>query len=103
MCSMQQEKKKFYQTKWFLWIWLVIFSPVGILLLWICHKEMKKKSKIILTIIFSLLFLVFRISSCTETFNDGIKEGIESATQENANINVTTQTVDDDSSSASSM
>lgn len=52
------EKKRFYQKKWFLWLWLIIFPPVGIILLWTLHKTMKKKTKIILSVIFALWFII---------------------------------------------
>lgn len=53
-----QEKKKFYQAKWFLWLWLIVFPPVGIILLWAVHKGMKKKTKIILSVVFAIWFAI---------------------------------------------
>ncbi len=53
-----KEKRKFYQKKWFLWLWLIIFPPVGIILLWSVHKAMKKGTKIVLSVIFALWFLL---------------------------------------------
>lgn len=55
---MQMEKKKFYQTKWFLWLWLIFFPPVGIVLLWACHKEMKKVSRIVLSVVFAIWVII---------------------------------------------
>ena len=55
---MQTEKKRFYQAKWFLWLWLILFPPVGIVLLWVCHKEMKKVSRIILSVVFVIWFII---------------------------------------------
>ncbi len=52
------EKKKFYQKKWFLWLCLVIFPPVGIILLWTVHKAMKKITKVILSVVFALWFII---------------------------------------------
>lgn len=51
-----KEKKGFYQRKWFLWICLIVFAPLGIVLLWKVHKSMKKWKKIILSIVFVLWF-----------------------------------------------
>lgn len=55
---MQKEKKKFYQAKWFLWLWLILFPPVGIILLWTCHKEMKTAIRIILSVVFAIWFAI---------------------------------------------
>lgn len=54
-----EQKKKFYQKGWFLWLCLIVFPPVGIILLWACHKEKKTITKIILTVIFALWFIIF--------------------------------------------
>lgn len=56
-----KEKKRFYQKKWFLWLWLIIFPPVGIILLWTVHKAMKKVTKIILSVVFALWFLMLMV------------------------------------------
>ncbi len=56
-----KEKKRFYQKKWFLWVCLIIFPPVGIILLWTVHKTMKKASKIILSVVFALWFLMLMV------------------------------------------
>lgn len=29
-----KQKKKFYQKAWFMWIWLILFPPLGIFLMW---------------------------------------------------------------------
>ena len=60
---MQKDKKKFYQAKWFLWLWLIIFPPVGLILLWTCHKEMKNKTRIILSVVFVLWFIILITST----------------------------------------
>lgn len=41
-----------------MWCMLIIFPPLGIFLMWKFHKEMKKNLKIILTICFSLFFII---------------------------------------------
>ena len=53
-----KEKKKFYQKKWFLWLCLIVLPPVGIILLWTVHKTMKKKTKVILSVVFTLWFII---------------------------------------------
>ncbi len=57
------EKSKFYAKKWFMWVMLILFAPVGIFLMWKFHPEMKKNTKIILTIVFAILFLIIAIGS----------------------------------------
>ena len=52
------ESSKFYSKAWFMWVMLVFFAPVGIFLMWKFHPEMKKNTKIILTVVFAILFLV---------------------------------------------
>ena len=64
--STSNDKQKFYEQKWFMWVLLVIFAPVGIFFMWKFHPEMKKKLKIILTIVFTILFLIIAFSG-----NDG--------------------------------
>ena len=53
------EESKFYTQTWFMWVMLVFFAPVGIFFMWKFHPEMKKRTKVILTVIFSLIFLIF--------------------------------------------
>ncbi len=72
-----KEKKRFYQKKWFLWLWLIILPPVGIVLLWTVHKTMKKKTKVILSVVFALWFIILMVAASgdssdtpTDTGND---------------------------------
>ncbi len=58
-----KEKKRFYQKKWFLWLWLIILPPVGIVLLWTVHKTMKKKTKVILSVVFALWFIILMVAA----------------------------------------
>ncbi len=58
-----QDKKKFYEAKWFLWLFLILFPPIGIILLWVVHKDMKKNKKIILTVIFAIWFIIMAATS----------------------------------------
>lgn len=62
------DKPKFYKQNWFMWIMLILFAPIGILLMWKFHPEMKKKSKTILTVIFIIFFIfMFSIMSSDDT------------------------------------
>jgi len=67
------ESSKFYTKAWFMWVMLIIFAPVGIFLMWKFHPEMKKNTKIILTVVFAILFLAIVFggnSDKTTTNND---------------------------------
>lgn len=67
------ESSKFYTKAWFMWVMLIIFAPVGIFLMWKFHPEMKKNTKIILTVVFAILFLAIAFgenSDETTTNND---------------------------------
>ncbi len=53
-----ENKVKFYQKTWFMWVTLVIFAPVGIALMWIYHKKYSNSVKIILSIVFGTFFII---------------------------------------------
>ena len=70
------ESSKFYTKAWFMWVMLIFFAPVGIFLMWKFHPEMKKNIKIILTVVFAILFLAIAFgenSDETTTNNDSSK------------------------------
>lgn len=60
---MSKSNEKFYNTNWFMWITLVLFAPVGIAILWL-RKDLSftKKTKEILSGVFTVLFFVLLIS-----------------------------------------
>jgi len=60
-------KSKFYEQTWFMWVMLIFFAPVGIFFMWKFHPEMKKNTKIILTVVFAILFIIIMASSGSET------------------------------------
>ena len=57
------EKPKFYLGKWFMWVMLVFFAPVGIFLMWKYHGDMKKSVKVILSVVFGLFFILVLVSN----------------------------------------
>lgn len=70
-----QDKKKFYEAKWFLWLFLILFPPIGIILLWVVHKDMKKNKKIILSVIFVIWFIILMAAtSGDDTSTDNQQE-----------------------------
>lgn len=85
---MSNEKKKFYQRGWFLWLMLICLPPIGIILLWVCHKKMNKVIKIILTIIFVYwIYVLTYVGKSSETEHneivseEKIEQEIESDTE----------------------
>lgn len=60
-------KSKFYEQTWFMWVMLIFFAPVGIFFMWKFHPEMKKNTKIILTVVFAILFIIIMASNGSET------------------------------------
>ncbi len=64
------EKPKFYAQEWFMWLMLVFFAPIGIFLMWKFNNKMQKKSKIILTVVFAILFIFILATGSSESDND---------------------------------
>ncbi|MBU3138148.1 hypothetical protein KPL39_18110 [Clostridium gasigenes] len=60
---MNENKKKFYKTNWFMWVMLVFLAPVGIIMLW-TKKDVKftKKTKGILTGVFAIFFIIVLVN-----------------------------------------
>jgi len=57
-----ENKTSFYKTKWFMWVMLVIFAPVGIPLMWIYHKEeFSKNVKILLSVASAVFFIIILV------------------------------------------
>lgn len=48
---------RFYETNWFLWLSLILFTPLGIFVLWKFHADETPKVKMIVTIIFIVFFV----------------------------------------------
>lgn len=60
---MEKAKLKFFQRKWVMWVGLIFFPPLGLILLWAGQKQMQKKSKIILTVVFAIWFAILLIGT----------------------------------------
>ena len=54
----RKNKKKFYNSNWFMWLMLIFFAPIGIVLLW-SRKDVRfsNKTKGILSVVFTILFI----------------------------------------------
>lgn len=86
----EPDKPKFYTQEWFMWAMLIIFAPIGILLMFKFNKRLTMKVKIILAAIFGVLFLLFTfIPSDTET-NDNPQENTNSNEEIDNNTNIKT-------------
>lgn len=63
-------KTKWYEKTWLMWVLLIFLPPAGILLLWVSHKEMVAKKKVILTVVFIIwFFIVLAVSDRNEINN----------------------------------
>ena len=49
---------KFYKSIWFMWLCGILCPPVGIILLWLHHKDMSENKKLLITGLFSAVFVV---------------------------------------------
>lgn len=76
-----ENKTKFYQKTWFMWIMLVFFAPVGIALLWIYHKKYSTNIKIILSVVFGIFFVFVLLTSKDNGSDTNIIETTQSSTQ----------------------
>lgn len=57
---------RFYERNWFLWLSLFLFAPLGIFLLWRYHEDKHIALKIVLSILFAIIFvccIVFGVKS----------------------------------------
>lgn len=63
--SVDTSKPKFYEQEWMMWLMLVLFSPIGIIFMFKFNKRLSKKTKILLSIIFGLIFLIITFSEGT--------------------------------------
>ena len=84
----EEEVKKstdFYKKEWFMWLMLFIFAPVGIFLMFKFNEKLSKKIKIILSIIFGILFIIIVASSGGE---DTEKENNKYETNKKVSVEV---------------
>src|SRR5690625_3684465 len=51
------EKEKFYQKDWFMYVMLIFITPVGLLFLW-KNQNLKTKTKWIIAVVFSIWFII---------------------------------------------
>ncbi|GEM_PF-2446693 len=56
MLKTNEVKLKFYESNWFIWLTLILFSPVGIVCMW-KYNRFPHRTRKILTAVFSLYFV----------------------------------------------
>jgi len=85
---------KFYETKWFMWVTLIFFAPVGIFVLW-KYKHYGKGASVALTVIFSIVFLAALGSNTTkkETPNEKptVKSEVSTSAENETNTEIETK------------
>ena len=64
---MNNGQVRFYNKSWFMWIMLIIFAPLGVYLLW-KNKRYTKTARLILTLVFSSIFL-FAVVPSKDKYN----------------------------------
>jgi hypothetical protein len=69
---MENGKKKFYKTTWFLIVLGVFFPLISIIVLWVAQKERSQKKKVVFTVIFAVWALILFIARGTS--NEAPKE-----------------------------
>jgi hypothetical protein len=83
------EKKKVYQRKWFAVLFLFLFAPVGIILLY-KYGHFSKITKVVLSVIFGLIFIIAVIPTDTEETasdkNKGEEKAVEVAAQKDDTV-----------------
>lgn len=80
-----EEKEKFYKKDWFMWLMLVLMPPVGIIMLWVKGK-FNKKTRQILTAIFSVWFIILSISSYQQNKEEKAEQAIKQAEYEDEKV-----------------
>ncbi|WP_371017972.1 hypothetical protein [Pseudalkalibacillus sp. JSM 102089] len=85
----QQGNRRFYQKAWFMWVFLIIFPPVGIFLLW-KHKIFKKSTRFVLTAVGVLYFAssFFLLANSTIPLFYNHEEFVEAYQAEAKEVNV---------------
>ncbi|MGM9998371.1 MAG: Ltp family lipoprotein [Candidatus Bruticola sp.] len=84
----QQDRLKLWQASWFMWVWLILFPPLGIFLCYV-NRERHPRWKIICSIFF-VLFIIGALSPKNEeTTTSSVtqaqqKETVSAPTQEAA-------------------
>lgn len=68
----KNNNSKFYEQTWFMWIMLIFFAPIGIIFMWKFHPEIKRKTKIILTILFLIFFIIAMYSNRNDDNKDNL-------------------------------
>src|SRR5690625_5031438 len=71
------EKEKFYQKDWFMYVMLIFITPAGLLLLW-KNQNLKTKTKWMIAVVFSIWYII--VMATQEEINEA--EGKKEEKQE---------------------
>lgn len=83
----KNNKTPFYKKKWFLWVMLLFFPPLGIFLLW-KNSNFKKKTKLILTGAFAVYsVLLYTPTNTNPPLVENQLETTENSINNNNNVN----------------
>lgn len=93
--SKNSENAKFYEQEWFMWIMLILFAPLGIFFMFKFNKRLSQKSKIIISILFAILFLIVIVGNSNNSTsiddnkieNNGTTSNNNNSTNSNNNNN----------------
>ena len=89
----QPQKKPFFKKTWFVILMLIVFFPIGLVLMWMFKKEWKLPVKIIITAVCALLLIIWFTPSNGESNSD-------SNTDSSSIVTTTVQTTVEETSTA---
>lgn len=82
----ENNQEKFYKKKWFTILMLILFTPIGIILLWI-NKHWNKKVSVSLTVIFVFWFIFILSQSESPSPNETAIESLKNEQIEKKDTN----------------
>ncbi|MCC8110240.1 MAG: zinc-ribbon domain-containing protein [Ruminococcus sp.] len=88
----ENSETHFYQKSWFIILCLVLFFPVGAGLMWIYKKDWKLSVKVILTVIFALVFIGSIGNSGSDDNDDEDENSVTITTEAETDETTTTTT-----------
>lgn len=80
--------KKLYQKNWFIWLMLILFAPIGIILLWV-NKKYSTKIRTILSGVFIIYFFIIA-AAVNNDQNSSLNTGLQIENQQDGTLAPTT-------------
>ncbi len=78
---------KFYEKEWFMWVALVFCAPLGIFFMFKYNKRLPQKAKIIISVVFGILFLIILFNSMSSSDSTNKQDSNSNNNAENAENN----------------